>query len=95
MNFGGAVRVNKCAVLIALGLVFLLFLYTYQGKEDVNVNIIKVKDHNGIDERFQHLNSKFPLNSISLPSDSSKISLQKLLIASVDVAQKGTDTFAY
>jgi hypothetical protein len=84
MNFGGAVRVNKCGVVLALGLLFLLLLYTYQGKEETSPAPLDPSD----ESRLRTL-IKVP------PPDPNVISLQKLLIASVDLAQKGEGGISY
>jgi len=77
MNLGGGtVRVNKCAVLIIVSVLFLLFLYNYQGKEEDykfhKSPLLKEKDA-----------------SASGVVDTNIISLKKILSAAVDVAERG------
>jgi hypothetical protein len=84
MNLGGAVRFNKSGLIFIAVVGFIILVYTFGGGGQE-----RSKGNNGIEEGFISRS----LKSAGLPfpygRNHAQVSLKALLIAAIDVAQRG------
>jgi len=75
MNFSGVVRINKVGVLVICGIIFVFLLYTFTRVGDDDARQVIKGDGNP--------------RAAKVKRDPNRISLREILIAAVDVAQRG------